>query len=273
MKTLAVLTFTAVAATGAATSAFAQEQGRVLSTTPITQQVAVPQQVCNDQQVAVAPRPSGAGAVVGAIAGGLLGNAIGGGGGRAAATGAGLIGGAMLGNQVEATGPAQYQTVRQCSTQTFYQNRTVGYNVTYEYNGRSYTTQTTDLPGKWIALNVQPAANNTAYSNNGYYSNQAPVQGAYSTSYPQDSYQSGYASDYPNGYQSGYQNNYYAPQPVAPTYSTGSSYSATDYVGPLLLGAVIGAGAYYATRPSHYYRGYSGGYRPNHGHGGHGWRR
>ena len=152
MKTLAVLTFTAAAATGA----FAQEQGRVLSSTPITQQVAVPQQVCNDQQVAVAPRPSGAGAVVGAIAGGLLGNAIGGGGGRAAATGAGLIGGAMLGNQVEATGPAQYQTVRQCSTQTFYQNRTVGYNVTYEYNGRSYTTQTTEPPGKWIALNVQP---------------------------------------------------------------------------------------------------------------------
>ena len=273
MKTLAVLTFTAAAATGA----FAQEQGRMLSSTPITQQVAVPQQVCNDQQVAVAPRPSGAGAVVGAIAGGLLGNAIGGGGGRAAATGAGLIGGAMLGNQVEATGPAQYQTVRQCSTQTFYQNRTVGYNVTYEYNGRSYTTQTTEPPGKWIALNVQPAANNSTYSNNGYYSNQAPVQGAYSTSYPQNtqgSYQTGYPSDYPNGYQAGYPSNYYAPQPVAPTYSAGSSYSATDYVGPLLLGAVIGAGAYYATRPSYYYRGYGGGYRPNHGHGGgHGWRR
>lgn len=289
MKTLAVLTFTAAAATSFAGSAFAQEQGRVLSTTPITQQVAVPQQVCSDQQVAVAPRPSGAGAVVGAIAGGLLGNAIGGGGGRAAATGAGLIGGAMLGNQVEATGPAQYQTVRQCSTQTFYQNRTIGFNVTYEYNGRNYTTQTTDLPGKWIALNVQPAANSTVYNtnannSNGYYSNQAPVQGAYSTSYPQDN-QGSYTTSYPNtyptvsqtgyqtGYQNGYQSGYYAPQPVAPTYSSSSSYSATDFVGPLLLGAVIGAGAYYATRPSHYYRGYGGygGYR--HGYGGHGWRR
>lgn len=76
MRTLAVLTLTA-AATVTATGAFAQERGRVLSSTPITQQVAVPQQVCNDQQVAVAPRPSGAGAVVGAIAGGLIGNAIG----------------------------------------------------------------------------------------------------------------------------------------------------------------------------------------------------
>jgi uncharacterized protein YcfJ len=53
MKTLAVLTLTAVAATGA----YAQERGRVLSSTPITQQVAVPQQVCSDQPVAVALAP------------------------------------------------------------------------------------------------------------------------------------------------------------------------------------------------------------------------
>lgn len=251
MRTLAVLTLTAVAATGA----YAQERGRVLSSTPITQQVAVPQQVCSDQPVAVAPRPTGAGAVVGAIAGGLIGNAIGGGGGRAAATAAGVVGGAMLGNQAEASGPVQYQNMRQCSTQTFYQNRTVGYNVTYEYNGRNYTTQTANPPGQWIALNVQPVANDPAYSNDGYYSTQTPPQGAYSTSYPQN-----------------YDSGYYAPQPVAPTYSVGSTYSASDYVAPLLIGAAIGAGAYYATRPGHYYR---PGYRPgwHGGHGGHGWRR
>ena len=270
MKTLAFLTIAAVTATGA----FAQERGRVLSSTPITQQVAVPQQVCSDQPVAVAPRPSGAGAVVGAIAGGLLGNVVGGGSGRAAATGAGLIGGAMLGNQVEASGPAQYQTVRQCSTQTFYQNRTVGYNVSYEYNGRSYTTQTTEPPGKWIALNVQPEVNNNAYGSNGYYGTQQPPQAAYSTSYPDSSYSNGYPADYQSNYQNGYQSGYYAPQPVAPSYSTGSSYSAADYVAPLLIGAVIGAGAYYATRPGNYYRGHGGHYRPGYGgHGGHGWRR
>lgn len=247
MKSLAVLTIAAIAASGA----YAQERGRVLSSTPITQQVAVPQQTCSDQPVAVAPRPTGAGAVVGAIAGGLLGNAIGGGGGRAAMTGAGLIGGAMVGNQIESAGAQpQYQTVRQCSTQTFYQNRTVGYNVTYEYNGRSYTTQTTQPPGQWIALNVQPAANDQAYSSNGYYDSQAQPQSAYST-------------DYQNSYPADYQSGYYAPQPVTSTYSSGS-YSASDYVAPLLIGAAIGAGAYYATRPSHYYR---GGYR------GYGWRR
>ena len=268
MKSLAVLTVAAIAASGA----YAQEQGRVLSSTPITQQVAVPQQVCSDQPVAVAPRSTGAGAVVGAIAGGLLGNVVGGGSGRAAATGAGLIGGAMLGNQVEASGPAQYQNVRQCSTQTFYQNRIVGYNVTYDYNGRSYTTQTTSPPGKWIALNVQPAVNEQRYSNDGYYASNAPAQAAYSTAYPggypQD-YQTGYQNEYPNSYQNSYQSGSYTPQPVAPNYT--SSYSAADYVAPLLIGAVIGAGAYYATRPSSYYRGHGGYYR--HGYGGHGWRR
>ena len=113
---------------------------------------------------------------------------------------------------------------------------------------------------------MQPEVNNSAYGSNGYYSTQQPPQAAYSTSYP-DSYSNGYPADYQGGYQSGY----YAPQPVAPSYSVGSSYSATDYVAPLLIGAVIGAGAYYATRPGHYYRGHGGYYRP--GYGGHGWRR
>lgn len=256
MKTLVVMTL--AAATG--TVALAQEQGRVLSATPITQQVAVPQQVCNDQTVAVAPRSTGAGAVIGAIAGGVLGNAIGGGGGRAAATAVGAVGGAMLGNQAESYGPAQYQNVRQCGTQTFYRNQTVGYDVVYEYRGRNYTTQTSTPPGDWIALSVQPANNDMAYGSNGNYNSQMPPQAAYSTNY-----QNSYPADYQQGYQSGY----YPPQPVAPAYSAGSSYSAADYVAPLLLGAVIGAGAYYATRPGYYYRGHGGHYRP----GNHGWRR
>lgn len=242
MKSLVVLTLAAATAT----VSFAQERGRVLSTTAVTQQIAVPQQVCSDQNVAVAPHSTGAGAVIGAIAGGVLGNAIGSGGGRAAATAAGLVGGAMLGNQVEASGPAQYQTVRQCSTQTYYQNRTVGYDVVYEYRGRNYTTRTATPPGDWIALSVQPAASGTAYGSDGYYSSQMPPQAAYSTvpvaPPPTVSYESGY----------------YAPQPV---------YSATDYVAPVLIGAAIGAGAYYATRPH-----YHGGYRPGWGPRG-GWRR
>ncbi|SEQ62307.1 glycine zipper 2TM domain-containing protein [Giesbergeria anulus] len=144
---------------GMAGLATAQEQARVISSTPIVQQVAVPQQVCQDQTIATAPRTTGGGAVLGAIAGGAAGNTIGGGTGRAAATAIGLIGGALLGNQIEGQGrPPQYQEVQRCTTETFYENRTVGYNVLYEYAGHQYTTRTDRDPGGWISVSVQPLA-------------------------------------------------------------------------------------------------------------------
>jgi outer membrane lipoprotein SlyB len=51
--------------------------------------------------VPMASRPSGGGALLGAVIGGALGNQVGAGMGRAAATGVGVIGGAMVGNNVE----------------------------------------------------------------------------------------------------------------------------------------------------------------------------
>ena len=149
-----IVIFSAMAAI--ATLASAQEQGRVLSATPIVQQVGIPQQVCGNETVYGGNRTSGAGAVVGAIAGGAAGNAIGKGSGRAAATAIGLIGGAVLGNHIEG-GQPQYQNVQRCTTETYYENRTVGYDVVYEYAGRQYTTRTQNDPGRWIALSVQPA--------------------------------------------------------------------------------------------------------------------
>lgn len=141
----------------AALAAQAQEQGRVLSATPITEQVAIPQQVCGNETVYSGARPTtGAGAVLGAIAGGAAGNAIGGGSGRAAATALGVIGGAVLGNQIEGGSPG-YQNVQRCTTETYYDNRIVGYDVVYEYAGRHYSTRTPTDPGAWIPLTVQPA--------------------------------------------------------------------------------------------------------------------
>lgn len=51
--------------------------------------------------IAVAQRPSGAGAVLGAVIGAVVGNQIGSGTGRALATGAGAVGGAIAGNAIE----------------------------------------------------------------------------------------------------------------------------------------------------------------------------
>ena len=134
----------------------AQELGRVLSTQPIIQQVAVPRQVCSNQQVEVVPPKSGAGAVMGAVAGGAIGNSVGRGAGNAAATVIGVLGGAVLGDRIEGTPAPQVQTVRNCGTQTVYENRTVAYNVVYEYAGRQYTVQTPNDPGPTIQLQVTP---------------------------------------------------------------------------------------------------------------------
>jgi uncharacterized protein YcfJ len=146
----------AVWGSAANAQASAQEFGRVISSTPVIQQVAVPRQVCNNQPVAVQQPNSGAGAVMGGIAGGALGNQIGHGGGRVAGTVLGLVGGALLGNSIEGSG-TQVQNVQQCSTQTTYENRTVAYNVAYEYAGKQYNVQMPNDPGPTIPLQVTPA--------------------------------------------------------------------------------------------------------------------
>jgi uncharacterized protein YcfJ len=137
-------------------SAQAQEQGRVISSQAVIQQVAVPRQVCNNQQVAVQGQKSGAGGMMGAIAGGAIGNNVGAGSGRALATMIGVIGGAMTGDRIEGAPPVQMQTVQNCSTQTFYENRTSGYNVVYEYNGKQYNVQMPNDPGQFVQLQVTP---------------------------------------------------------------------------------------------------------------------
>jgi uncharacterized protein YcfJ len=134
--------------------------GRVISSTPVVQQVAVPRQVCTNQPVAIEQPKSGAGAAMGAIAGGVIGNQVGHGSGRALATMAGLIGGAVLGNNIEGGGGTTVQNQQQCTTQTFYENRTSSWNVTYEYAGRQYTVNMPYDPGPTIRLQVTPVGSN-----------------------------------------------------------------------------------------------------------------
>jgi uncharacterized protein YcfJ len=144
----------------AACASGAQEVGRVISTQPIIQQVATPRQVCADHQVEVIPQKSGAGAAMGAVAGGAIGNAVGRGAGNAAATVIGVLGGAVLGDRIEGPSAPQLQTVRNCSTQNFYENRTVAFNVVYEYAGRQYSVQMPNDPGPTVQLQVTPMGAN-----------------------------------------------------------------------------------------------------------------
>ncbi len=154
------LSYSLVALGALSASAFAQEQGRVISTTPVIAQVAVPRQVCSNEQVSTtSTNKSGAGALIGGIAGGAMGNAVGQGNGRAAATAIGIFGGAILGNHIEGGQPqASSQNVQRCTTQTFYENRTTAYNVVYEFNGKQYQVQMPQDPGPFVALQVTPVS-------------------------------------------------------------------------------------------------------------------
>jgi uncharacterized protein YcfJ len=149
-------TIVLIAALGAAGLCAAQEMGRVISSTPLVQQMGVPRQVCSLVPVAVQTPNTGAGAAMGAIAGGAIGNAIGDGGGRAVATMIGLVGGAIVGDRVEGSPQPQAQQMQQCTTQIVTESRTVGYNVLYEYAGRQYQVQMPNDPGPTVALQVTP---------------------------------------------------------------------------------------------------------------------
>jgi len=158
MKKSSLLLLSSLLGSGISGSAMAVDIARVISATPMFQQVAVPHQVCTDQQVAVQQPKSGAGAVVGAIVGGALGNAAGGhGAGRAAATVLGAVGGSVVGDRIEGSSEPELRTVRQCSTQTSYENRAVAYNVVYEFAGKQYSAQMPHDPGPTLALQIGPA--------------------------------------------------------------------------------------------------------------------
>lgn len=150
------LTLAAAAlATVAVPAAAADLLARVISSTPVVQQIMVPRQVCSSQAVVTEAPRSGAGALLGAVAGGAAGNAVGNGSGRAVATILGLMGGAVLGNNIEGGG-TQVQNVQQCTTQTFYENRPSHYNVVYEYQGTQYNAQMPSDPGQYVRLQVMP---------------------------------------------------------------------------------------------------------------------
>ncbi len=219
-----IATLAGFAAFGA--SAQAQELGRVISSTPVIQQVAVPRQVCSNQPQLVPQQKSGAGAVIGALAGGAMGNAIGDGGGRAAATILGLVGGALLGDRIEGSSGNQVQNVQQCTTQTFYENRTVAYNVTYEYAGKQYNVQMANDPGQFVRLQITPVSSLSVVPEQLPAQVLVPAQPVYAQSYVQQAFVQPIAAIQPSVVAVPYYRPYYPPVGVALNfgYSRGNHY-------------------------------------------------
>ncbi len=139
--------------------------GRVVRVQPRVEQIRVPRQECRTQyvQTPVQQQRGSGGSVIGGIAGALLGSQVGGGNGKVAAAAAGAIAGAVVGDRVEndgrqVDGGMQEQAVRQCRNVDEVQNRNVGYDVTYEYRGHTYTQTMNRDPGDRVRLRVSVVA-------------------------------------------------------------------------------------------------------------------
>lgn len=102
----------------------------------------------------------GAGTAIGAIAGGLIGSQVGKGNGRVAGAAVGAATGAMTGHYLEGRNRNQDQRCYQDYNETSYQRRPIGYTVTYEYAGRTFTENTTQSPqGNTIRVRVHLSPN------------------------------------------------------------------------------------------------------------------
>jgi uncharacterized protein YcfJ len=127
---------------------------------PVMEQVKTPRKVC-DQVAVTKPAPGNGnhvvGTAVGAAVGGLLGNQIGRGNGRKAATVAGAVGGGFIGHEVGVRHDANRtvtSTETRCRTVEDTSDKVVGYDVTYEFRGQSFTTRMDYDPGP--RLRVEP---------------------------------------------------------------------------------------------------------------------
>jgi len=139
------------------------DNARVVGVEAQYENVSVPRQECRTDWVAQA-RPAGrrdyGGAVVGGLAGALLGNQFGSGHGREAATAVGAVVGALTGDNIagldrwEQPYEPVARPVTSCSTVSDFQSRVVGYRVDYEYRGQRFSTLMRNQPGPFVPVRV-----------------------------------------------------------------------------------------------------------------------
>jgi uncharacterized protein YcfJ len=166
------------------TPAFAEsytDSAAVISSRPITDRIPVNREECwSEQRRGYEERrvtrqdngqAIGAGTVLGAIAGGVIGHQFGSSsGGRDRGTAAGAIVGGLIGNQVDRDRGATYgesvevdrvpvtRDVERCRTVGEVREVPVGYEVRYRYGGRDFVTRLPQDPGRRIrvAVDVRP---------------------------------------------------------------------------------------------------------------------
>lgn len=162
MKTIALITLLATAGIAHANNAFT-DYANVRSAVPQYDRVNAPHKECSTETVTetreIGGQRSYGGAVIGGIAGAVIGNQVGGGHGKEAATALGAVVGAMTGDNIDNRDrtvrveevPRQ---VQRCRMVDDWQDRLTGYRVTYEYQGQRYTTMMPTDPGRRMPVRV-----------------------------------------------------------------------------------------------------------------------
>jgi uncharacterized protein YcfJ len=159
---LASLLITSSGAALADSSPSFVDRARVISSTPIYQQVNEPQRQCWNETVSDSYQPqqrSYGGAILGGLVGGLLGNTVGQGNGRTAAAAVGAVTGALVGNNIsnnnnDNSGDYAPRQVQRCREVDNYHQVVSGYSVDYQYHGQDYNTTLPYDPGKYVNLDV-----------------------------------------------------------------------------------------------------------------------
>ncbi len=162
--------FSVLATLSLSQTAWAQtnyEYAEVVESRPIYQvvEVSTPQEQCWEEQIAVdrysSRHRSQTPVLVSTIIGGAIGNAL---GSDKSNQRVGAVVGAMLGRSIgrdimrQRNQPAirEYETVQRCETvyQQHEEERLVGYQVTYLYNGTEHSVRTNSDPGDRIRIRV-----------------------------------------------------------------------------------------------------------------------
>ena len=150
MKVFKILIGTTTAVLSQLSFAQVQDVGQVLRSEPLVERVPVQNQVCDQTAPAQQQRGIG-GAVLGGLAGAVVGSRFGKGHGRDALTVAGAVGGAIAGDQIQNGSGAPQPACRQVTT---YQDRINGYRVTFRYAGRDYVQVLPNDPGPTVPVSV-----------------------------------------------------------------------------------------------------------------------
>jgi len=150
-----------------------EDTARVTHVEPIYRsvRVATPQRLCSPRtyRQGMDQQQSYTTTIAGSILGGIVGNQFGGGSGKKIMTVAGAVLGGSVGRDLrnQPSNRPHYNRGEEChvSNRYHHEERIDGYNVTYKYQGQTYTTQMDYDPGRRlpIEVSVRPAAYRAHY--------------------------------------------------------------------------------------------------------------